>query len=286
LKTLIIYFSQTGGTKKIAEAIRTGIKSVGAECDLIKIKNVDPSGLRKYDLIGFGTPTFFYREPLNVQRFINNLPEMQNMHAFIFATHGSCLGNTFYYLSEELKEKGFVVIGAFDSYSDSSLQFYPKPMHTYGHPDEIELKEAEEFGKKICRISEKIRQGNLNLIPNFKLIEDTWWAKDSKLLTPKTLRMISPKFQINMEKCTQCMLCQTECPGDAVDISTNPPEIQKEGCIFCWFCEKVCPTGAIEADWSIIRANTKSNLRKYIKLLEEAEKQGKFRPYVDYRKIR
>lgn len=78
------------------------------------------------------------------------------------------------------------------------------------------------------------------------------------------------------------MLCQTECPGDAIDISTNPPEIQKEGRIFCWFCEKVCPTGAIEADWSIIRANTKSNLRKYIKLLEEAEKQGKFRPYVDY----
>jgi flavodoxin/Fe-S-cluster-containing hydrogenase component 2 len=283
LKILIIYFSQTGGTELIAKQIRNGVLKSGNECVIIKLKDINAINLDDFDIIGLGCPTFFYREPYNVRNFILNLPNLSK-HAFIFATHGSCLGNTFYYLSEELKAKGLVVIGGFDSYSDSSLQFYPAPMHTHGHPDEIELQEAEEFGKNICNLSSRIKNGE-KIVPKFELIEKTWWARDSKLMTREVLRKISPQFTINNEKCTKCMTCQTKCPGDAIDIEANPPEIQQEGCIFCWFCEKICPEGAIETDWTFMRENARANLKKYVKLLKEAEDQGKFRPHVHYEKI-
>jgi len=283
LKILIIYFSQTGGTELIAKRIRNGVLKSGNECVIMKLGDVKTLNLNDFDIIGLGCPTFFYREPVNVQNFIQHLPNL-NKHAFIFAIHGSCLGNTFYYLSEELKAKGLVVIGGFDSYSDSSLQFYPAPMHTHGHPDEIELQEAEEFGRKLSDISFRIKKGE-NLIPRFGLIEKTWWARESKMMTQEVLRKISPRFIINSEKCTKCKLCQTNCPGDAIDVEASPPEIQKEGCIFCWFCEKLCPEGAIEADWAFMRENARSNLRKYVKLLKEAEEQGKFRPHLEYEKI-
>ena len=280
MKTLIIYFSQTGGTEKIAKAICEGMRETGNECELVQIKEASTKNLTSYDLIGIGCPTFYYREPLNVQEFIRQMENGNGKYAFIFCTHGSCKGNTFYYLNEEITKKGFIVIGAFDSYAESSLQFYPKPMHTAQHPDAIEIAEARQFRNELLQ---RIQSGETDLFPIFELIEDTGWAKDSKMMSPELLRKLSPHLKIDSEKCTQCLVCQNNCPVDAIDIANQ--EIQKEGCIFCWFCEKTCPERAIEADWSLMQNWARLNLKKYVKLLEAAEAEGEFRPYVDYRKI-
>ena len=285
MKVLIIYFSQSGNTEKIAKKIQNGIVKSGYDCDLEKIKEVNLKSFIDYDLIGIGTPTFFFREPINVKLFISRIDDLNGKHCFIFATHGSVIGNIFYYMDEQLRKKGLQIIGTFDSYGDSSMKVYPQPMHTAGHPDEIEIREAEEFGETICERSLKIHEGDLSLIPKFELIENTWWKKQSDMSTPDILRQISPKFIINEEQCTKCLTCQENCPVDAIDINANPPEIQKEPCIFCYHCEIICPEGAIEADWSRAKKLFRGNLKRYIKELEDAEKQGKFRPYVDYRKI-
>ncbi|MFX1260019.1 MAG: EFR1 family ferrodoxin [Promethearchaeota archaeon] len=285
MNVLIIYFSQTGGTEKIAKMIQQGILNSGNKCEIKKIKNVNPKNLNNFDLIGIGTPTFFHREPINVRIFIQNMKNVDEKHCFIFSTHSSLMGNTFYYMFEQLTKKGFVVIGSFDSYSECSFQIYPKIMHTAKHPDNIELEEAKDFGEKICNISLRIQNGESNLIPKFELIENAWWAKLSKILTQDFLRKFYPEFIINREKCTKCLICQENCPADAIDVETDPPEIQKEGCIFCLFCEKLCPEGAIETDWTTIRRESKPYLKRYVKALKEAELQGKFRPYVDYEKI-
>lgn len=286
MNVLIIYFSQTGNTKKIAETIKKGMLKSGNTCEITQIKKVDVNSLENYDLIGIGTPTFFYREPRNVNKFIQDLKETKGKHCFLFCTHGSLIGNTFYYMNEELSKKGYIVIGTFDSYGYSSIQFYPEPMHTEGHPDETEFKNAESFGENICNLSLKIQNGETGLIPKFELISNTWWTRQSKQLNLKVLRNISPKFEINVDKCTKCLTCQKNCPTDAIDAEADPPEIQKEDCIFCWFCEKSCPEGAIEADWSLMEKGSKGNLIGYIEALKEAEIQGKFRPYVDYQNIK
>ena len=286
LKVLIIYFSQTGSTKKIAETIKTGILKSGNTCETEQIKELDIDKLENYGLIGIGTPTFFYREPTNVKNFIQGLKELKGKHCFLFCTHGSLIGNTFYYMNEELTKKGYTVIGTFDCYGYSSIQFYPEVMHTHGHPDDIELREAEEFGENICDISIKIQKGETSLIPEFEFISKTWWARQSKQLTLDMLRKVTPKFKINVDKCTKCLTCQEACPTNAIDVEVDPPEIQKEGCISCWYCEKACPEGAIEADWSMMEKASKSNLLGYIDALREAEEQGKFRPYVDYENIK
>lgn len=285
MNVIIIYFSQTKNTEKIAYKIQNGILENGNHCRIEKIKDVDIEILKNFDIIGLGTPTFFYREPRNVEIFIKELPIMKDKHCFLFCTHGSLIGNTFFRMSEALKNKGLVVIGTFDTYASSSIQFYPTPMHTEGHPDEIEFKQAYQFGKEICGISERIRQGELNLIPEFEIISDTWWARESERLTLEVLRKISPEFKINTDKCTRCLICQESCPVGAIDVEVEPPEIQKEGCIFCWACEKLCPVGAIETNWDLMKNGAAKNLLRYIEVLKNAEEKGKFRPYIDYKKI-
>ena len=285
MDALIIYFSQTGGTEEVAKIIHSGIMSSGNNCELVRMKDKKARNLKSFDLIGIGCPTFFYRECRNISQFINEMNENGGKHCFIFCTHGSQIGNTFYYMSEGLKKKGYVVIGSYDSYADSSIQFYPKIMHTAHHPDNTELEEAKKFGVNICNLSLRIQKGGPDLLPQFELVEDTWWAKDSNLLTPEILRKISPKFTINVEKCTQCLTCQDNCPGNAINVEKDPPEIQNDGCISCWYCEKGCPEDAIEADWTGMREAARPNLKKYIEILKEAEREGKFRPHVDYEKI-
>jgi len=285
MKVSIICFSQTGGTEKIARMIQKGIIKGGDECELVGMKDADAKKVSEVDLIGIGCPTFFYREPGNVTKFIDELDENPGKHCFLFCTHGSQIGNTFYFMSEGLKKRGYLVIGSYDSYSDSSIQFYPEVMHTAHHPDDIELEEAKKFGEEICGVSTSVQQGKSELLPRFELIEDTWWAQQTKMLTPELLREISPAFQINTDKCVQCLTCQDNCPGNVINVQAEPPEIQNEGCVFCWYCEKACPEGATEADWTDMRRNSCYNLQRYVEILKEAEKEGKFRPYVDYEKI-
>ncbi|MHA1886331.1 MAG: DUF362 domain-containing protein [Promethearchaeota archaeon] len=158
-------------------------------------------------------------------------------------------------------------------------------MHTVNHPDEIEIEEATKFGEIICDVSLKVKDGDMSLIPKFDLIEDTWWANQSKMLTLDVLRQINPKFSIDVDKCTLCLTCQENCPVDAINIEVDPPEIQNKGCIFCLYCEKLCPEDAIIADWKRMRRSSKGNLKLYVSELKKAEDQGKFRPYVDYENI-
>ncbi len=285
MDVIVVYFSQTGNTEKIAEAIRDGIVSTGNRCDLQPIKEVNKSDLIHYDLIAIGCPTFYYREPLNVKGFIQALEPVDGNQAFIFCTHGSVMGNTLYYLNEELGLKGYAVVGSFDSYGSSSLQFYPEVMHTQGHPDSIEYEEARTFGSTICSISERVREGETSLEPRFPLTDDTWWAEHSRILNPRVLRKVSPPLALNPDICTRCLECQERCPVGAIHIEQDPPVIQGEACIFCWFCEKVCPVGAIEADWNAIAQASRRNLWKYVEELRLAEKAGRFRPYCDYEKI-
>ena len=285
MNVLLIYFSQTGGTEKTASKIQEGIIYSDNNCDIIEMKKAENKNLNDYDLIGIGTPTFYYREPINVKDFIQKMKKRDGKHCFIFCTHGSVIGNTFYYMQEELSKNGYIVIGNFDSYSASSIQFYPEIMHTIKHPDEIELEEALKFGQNICDVSLKVKNGETDLIPIFNLIEDTWWVKQSKNLTLDFLRRIFPKFEINTDVCTKCLTCQENCPTDAIDVEVEPPEIQKESCIFCGYCEKSCPEGAIETDWKLMIVGSKGNLKMYMQELKKVEEQGKFRPYVDYEKI-
>src|ERR1039457_72316 len=87
VKAIIVYFSQTGNTERIAKAIQTGIKQATSQCDLVKIREADRHALHKYDLIGIGSPVMAW-EPDNVGNFVDSLRSVGGKHVFAFNTHG------------------------------------------------------------------------------------------------------------------------------------------------------------------------------------------------------
>jgi flavodoxin/ferredoxin len=280
MKILIICFSQTGNTLRMAECIREGIMEVTGQCDLKALSEVDADSLAGYDLIGLGTPVFYFQEPFNVRDFLKALPDQKGRHWFLFGTHGSMWGTMFLSMAEILTGKGAEVVGYHHMYTDASLQFYPYPFVTSGHPDDKELEETRAFGREIPGTSRRIAEGDRSLIPEPVSCPDLWkWVAQG--FSREELSRLLPPLQIDPERCTKCGLCQENCPVQGIDIEADPPRIQ-DPCVFCTYCITVCPVCAIGGDIIDLMAALAPEFAKhYVRNLEIAAAEGKFEWKID-----
>jgi flavodoxin/NAD-dependent dihydropyrimidine dehydrogenase PreA subunit len=281
MKCIVIYFSQTGNTEKVAKAIQAGVKQTAGHCDIVKIKEANPRRLYEYDLIGLGTPVIDFVEPRNVRAFINDMRFVGGKHVFAFGTHGTHPEHFFPSMVPKLKRRGLTVIGMRSWYGSCYVSIEAKPYPTDGHPDEIDLKEAEDFGREMVERSWRIAAGETELIPPVP-------PKPPPL--PEALGLdgfpnsFKSMLKFHKEKCRypKCRLCMDNCPMDGIDLSVKPPVMAKP-CLGCAFCAKICPTGAIDGDaWAETMAPKVAKLMPVFKLphLEEAEREGRFRRLV------
>jgi flavodoxin/NAD-dependent dihydropyrimidine dehydrogenase PreA subunit len=164
VKSIVVYFSQTGNTEKVGKAIAAGIEQVTGQCDATEIRKVSPRGLKDYDLIGIGSPVFG-QCPDNVLEFGRQLKFVGGKHAFAFCTHGTSPKRFYPFLYPVLKARGLVLLGNADWYGDCFLLHMPQPYPTVGHPDDIDLAEAEEFGREMALRSMRVTAGETDLIP-------------------------------------------------------------------------------------------------------------------------
>jgi flavodoxin/ferredoxin len=256
IKSIVIYYSQTGNTKKIAQAIHAGMSQVGEQCVIARLRDVNPRDLASYNLIGLGSPVIHSRELPNVTNFINSMKSVDGKHAFAFCTHGAIPG---YYLARVVPamiQKGLTVIGWKDWFTSANHPIIPKPYFTDGHPDAIDLKEAEDFGREMVERSRKISLGETNLIPTLpkgKEYDERYFpVPDSFSIAGNEFKkwVIRKSFKVNAEKCKypQCTHCIDNCPTGAIDFSVSPPIFDKD-CDSCFLCEQTCPQGAIEFDY-------------------------------------
>ncbi len=58
-KILVIYYSRSGNTRKMAEAVAKGAKDGGGEVTLKDVKECEPKELLEYDGIIAGSPTYY-----------------------------------------------------------------------------------------------------------------------------------------------------------------------------------------------------------------------------------
>lgn len=68
---LVIYYSQTGNTKKMAESIVEGIKKEGVEAVLKDVKDVTADELLRYEGIIIGSPTYYGTMAADIKRLLD-----------------------------------------------------------------------------------------------------------------------------------------------------------------------------------------------------------------------
>jgi flavodoxin/Pyruvate/2-oxoacid:ferredoxin oxidoreductase delta subunit len=287
VKCIVIYFSQTGNTEKVAKAIQSGVKQAAGNCDIATIKDANPRRLYEYDLIGLGSPVF---EVVNVWDFIKNMRFVGGKHVFAFCTHGGSPGPFLSRIYQKLKDRGPIVIGTRDWYGDCYLLHHIEPYPTKGHPDEIDLQEAEEFGREMVVRSWKIAAGRTELIPPEPAVPPMPQMQpvpDFRATEPwKLISSFPSRLKFHKEKCLYpgCRLCMDNCPMDGIDLSLDPPVIARP-CEFCEFCARICPTGALDMnEWveALIKVGVDMPVptgeqNPLLSDLAKAEAEGRFR---------
>lgn len=156
MKVLVTYYSETGNTEKLAQAIYEGIGKEQKE-----ILPLDDSvNLEDYDVIFLGFPVHASSVPAKVQPFLSGIPEGKIVA--IFATHGSLRGgqlavSAFDYAMTLASQAN--VLGTFGCrgkvQSNLLEALMKKPEHrTWAeealssaamHPDDADLEDAREF---------------------------------------------------------------------------------------------------------------------------------------------
>jgi flavodoxin len=89
LKILIVYFSQTKNTEKIANAIYDGVVSKGHEVDLKKINEIAIDTLNNYNLIFIGSACHDADVAKPIQQLINAIPKSPPYKIAGFTTHAT-----------------------------------------------------------------------------------------------------------------------------------------------------------------------------------------------------
>ncbi|MCD8322322.1 MAG: flavodoxin domain-containing protein [Oscillospiraceae bacterium] len=166
MKAAVVYYSQFGNTKKLAQSIAKGIEKENGQCDCLRFQEVSYESLADYDLIGFGTPTWGSCPVLNVYYFLDGLPEnFTGKHTFYFCSHGMTPGRVVLRATAPMYKRGMKVLGWNDWYGTACCAGHLKPWFTDRHPDDIDLAEAESFGGAMARHSAILASGDESIIP-------------------------------------------------------------------------------------------------------------------------
>lgn len=68
---LVIYFSQSGNTRKMAELFAEGVKKGGLECDVKDVSSVEAKNLLEYSGIAIGSPVYYGTMSYQIKKLLD-----------------------------------------------------------------------------------------------------------------------------------------------------------------------------------------------------------------------
>ena len=159
MKALVTYYSETGNTKKLAEAVYDGIEQ--AEKEILSLKDV--TDVEDYDIVFCGFPVQSHGVPGKMEAFLKKIPGGKKVA--LFGTHGSLRGGemavTAFYHALGLVERVLGTFGCRGRVKSGLIdQLMQKPEHrawameaqsATGHPDAADLEDAKEFARQMVR---------------------------------------------------------------------------------------------------------------------------------------
>ncbi len=217
-----IYFSPTGGTKKTADILTSGLGNSITAHDITK-DNKNNLTLTKDDIAVIAVPSFGGRVPVTAIKRISKI-KGNGASAVLLCVYGNRdYEDTLAELYDTVKANGFNVVAAVAAVAEHSIV----RQIAANRPDKIDKKQLVEFSKKI---SNKISSGK---IYEFYIPGNRPYKKYSNMpMVPKPTRT-----------CTKCGICSKECPVHAID-KNNPHNVNSKLCISCMRCISVCPNNS------------------------------------------
>jgi len=152
---LVVYYSRSGNTKNMAQAITNAIKKEGVEVTLKDVKDVMVEELLKYEAIVVGSPTYYGSMAAEIKKLFDDSvkfhAKLDGKIGAAFASSANIAGGnetTILDILNAMLIHGMIIQGdpQGDHYGPVSI----------GEPDERAIKECSRFGMRLAKLVKKL----------------------------------------------------------------------------------------------------------------------------------
>ncbi|MHB8174154.1 MAG: flavodoxin family protein [Nitrospirota bacterium] len=154
-RVLIMYYTRTGNTEKMARLIEEGAKSAGAETVSRAVSNASLDDLQGFDGIIIGSPTYYGLPAAEIAKFLNDSVKL----------HGKLEGKVGAAFSSSANIGGgneTVILAVLEAMlvHGMIIQGVPKGDHygpvSIGAPDERVMKQCRALGERVANLAKKL----------------------------------------------------------------------------------------------------------------------------------
>ncbi len=232
-KTHLVYFSPTGTTKKVLEAVSRGINY-----PISRVTDITPSEIRKQpilsmedELVIIGAPVYGGRIQKDAARFFSGI-RGGGCPAVLIAVYGNREYEDALVELHDIAVQSDLVPAALASFiGEHSFSIDNAPIGA-GRPDSSDITAAIDFGRRVrMKLKSLSSPDEMDAVsvPGNRPYKDH-------------LNLPVIEFIDTSDFCTRCNVCAEACPVSAIETDTIITDFTS--CILCCACIKKCPESA------------------------------------------
>lgn len=230
----LAYFSPTGTTKKVLEAVAEGFGAAATQRVDLTRPEVREQALStsENELLVVGVPVYMGRVPALLSDWLG-MVKAQNTPVVCVAVYGNRVyDDALLELKDVLVQSCCVPVAGAAYIGEHSFSSEATPI-AHGRPDSDDLQDAIAFGQKVQEKVDSIE--SVMQIPELQV--------DGNHPYGGVTQLWDVDFIAVSEDCTQCGVCAKVCPVGAID-PQDSRQIDIQKCITCCACIKKCPQNA------------------------------------------
>ena len=154
-KIVIIFFSQTGNTEKMAQAVAEGVKGEGVDYEVKKVQDTSVDDLLEVDGIIIGSPTYFGTMAAEIKSLLDksvvHFKRLEGKVGGAFASSALLGGGnetTVLAILQALLIHGMIIEG-----TTGGGHYGPVAL---GPPDQRNSEECKQLGSRVARLAKKL----------------------------------------------------------------------------------------------------------------------------------